>query len=438
MIKKRVSIVLITLVIAILAIPLTGLYLASDSYSLVHQGATVETGNVIKAKSIAKSLYSNLVNGPNNQTYSMTMSEDDINSVIGLVIRGIPRLNGRANVSKFGIIIALSMNFDENPFGRFINLSTTIIPSSYGLVIDEMKIGDISISGKLALALAEILANRITQSDSIGSELMSSIKSISVERSEVMVRYQSLPGLKLAIDSAKSQFKTLRDDLELVLDPALVRPYYRNLCDFHSKIDGLGEASLGYYLSHSFSFAGKRSTISGAAVEENRAALMALAIFLGDGRFNSVVGAIDASELDKCQPQNSKIVLAQRQDLRLHFIFSSALKIIADSGVSFAIGEFKELLDSAQGGSGFSFADLAADKAGVIFAEFAVNPVSAKTLQSEAARLQDEMTFFPSIDGLPENISRDQFDANGGLEGSIYVKQLTNIESRINNLALYK
>jgi hypothetical protein len=58
------------------------------------------------------------------------------------------------------------------------------------------------------------------------------------------------------------------------------------------------------------------------------------------------------------------IMLGGRQDLRLHFIVSLGIKVIADSGISFAAGEFKELLDALSGGSGFSFADLAADRAG--------------------------------------------------------------------------
>ena len=51
---------------------------------------------------------------------------------------------------------------------------------------------------------------------------------------------------------------------------------------------------------------------------------------------------------------------------------SAGIKLIADSGISFAAGEFKELLDALSGGSGFSFADLAADRAGTHFAKMAV------------------------------------------------------------------
>jgi len=48
-------------------------------------------------------------------------------------------------------------------------------------------------------------------------------------------------------------------------------------------------------------------------------------------------------------------------------------------------------------GSGFSFADLAADQAGIRFAELAVADSSAEQLQQTASELAKETVFFPSI-----------------------------------------
>jgi len=89
---------------------------------------------------------------------------------------------------------------------------------------------------------------------------------------------------------------------------------------------------------------------SGQAAEENRATLLALAVFLGPDKFDTFIGALDGST---CRPARVYIGLANRNDLRLHFIFSAALQVTSNSGVSFSIGEFKELLDTERGGSGF-------------------------------------------------------------------------------------
>ena len=39
------------------------------------------------------------------------------------------------------------------------------------------------------------------------------------------------------------------------------------------------------------------------------------------------------------EPHPFHIALGGRQDLRLHFIVSAGIKVIADSGISFAAGE---------------------------------------------------------------------------------------------------
>ena len=67
---------------------------------------------------------------------------------------------------------------------------------------------------------------------------------------------------------------------------------------------------------------------------------------------------------------------------------------------AFGIGELKELLDSNEGGSGFSFADMAADAAGVRFAEtFLAAPRG--DWRPMLARIGGEADLMPALDGLP-------------------------------------
>ena len=172
-------------------------------------------------------------------------------------------------------------------------------------------------------------------------------------------------------------------------------------------------------------------------MDENKASLLALSIFLGTTNFNSIIGAIDKKTLRKCQPRGRKIVLNNRVDLRLHFIYSAGLKVISDSGISFTIGEYKELLDSQEGGSGFSFADLAADRSGIRFAEQAMDSFGAMHIQRMAAELIQKKVFFPSIAGFPEGMPQHLFEQRGGIEGDYYKKYLAMINERIENLPLY-
>jgi uncharacterized protein YfiM (DUF2279 family) len=419
-------------------IPLMTLASISDSRALVEEAATIDTNSVIKAKTIAKHLYKDLLDGNSGQDFTLNISEDEINSIVALGTRGVPGLNGQVNVTPLGIIGAFTLNVPNNPFGEYINLSTNIVPSSKGLVVDSISVGSFDISGNMAVSLLEIALNEVITGDTFGTKLINAIDSVEVDNSRLILAYHSILGLRDTIESTKEQIRDARDHLTLLGDPKVVKLYYQQLCKFHAKIDGVGRPSAGYYLNIAFSFAEKRSYISEAPVEENRAALLALATFLGSSRFDSVVGALDKETFAICQPRNSQMVLANRNDLRLHFIFSAALKVISNSGVSFAIGEFKELLDSQQGGSGFSFADLAADQAGIRFAELALDEIGALRVQQMAADLKQEETFFPSIAGLPEGIPQLVFDERGGIESNYYKQHLATISQRIDGLALYQ
>lgn len=64
-------------------------------------------------------------------------------------------------------------------------------------------------------------------------------------------------------------------------------------------------------------------------------------------------------------PATRAVTLAGREDLAKHFALSAALAAAAAPDVGKALGTWKELDDSLAGGSGFSFVDLAADRAGL-------------------------------------------------------------------------
>ncbi len=431
------AVFLITALLLVI-IPLIALTSLSDTYALVEETASVDAHSAAKAKAVAKQLYGDLMDGDASQHAELVLSENEINGIIALAMRGIKGFKGRVNVTPFGIKGAFTVHIPQNPFGDFINLTATIDPSPTSLAINNIAIGDIEIPGDLALSLAETLLNTLLSGDRIGTRLIDAIESVQVSNSNLYLAYRPVSGLRQAIDNTRGQIKEIRNELALLGNPDTVRHYYQSLCAFHQQVSGLGNVSLGYYLSNTFSLAKKRSLAGADPSEENRAALLALAIFLGSSSFNSVVGAIDETTFQSCERSNSRIVLASRKDLRLHFIFSAALKVISDSGMSFAIGEFKELLDSQQGGSGFSFADLAADRAGIRFAELALDDHGAQHLQHMAPELTTENMFFPAIRGLPEGIPQQTFEARGGIESDYYKTHLANINTRIEALPLYQ
>ncbi len=95
-------------------------------------------------------------------------------------------------------------------------------------------------------------------------------------------------------------------------------------------------------------------------------------------------------------------------------MYSVALQLFGNSKASDAIGELKEFLDSNPGGSGFSFADLMADRAGTRFARLATESEASGTAlyKTPLPTALTENDFMPQIQGIPEGISADLFNEN--------------------------
>jgi hypothetical protein len=116
------------------------------------------------------------------------------------------------------------------------------------------------------------------------------------------------------------------------------------------------------------------------------------------------------------------------------------LAVLSDEQRSLAVGLSKEAMDSTPGGSGFSFVDMAANTAGIRLAvEATRNSKSAHAIQDRLQQGVDIADVFPSIDGLPENLTRDQLQANfGGIGGTETRRLLGEIDRRIAALPLYE
>lgn len=153
---------------------------------------------------------------------------------------------------------------------------------------------------------------------------------------------------------------------------------------------------------------------------ENKIAILALAGILGDDRVSrGAKRERDAILQKKKETLRNRITLRGRNDLSKHFWVSAGLVAISNEANAKAVGLGKELMDSQPGGSGFSFADMAADLAGIRFAVLATtNAEQAEDLRARIERARQVDDFCPSIEGLPEGITAEQFQSEfGGLGG---------------------
>jgi hypothetical protein len=408
----------------------------SASNSLVLEGESLDTSSSVQARDLAIRLRDKVLSTSDLEEF--TANQDEINGLIQLAMRGIPRLAGRVNVTPWRLVGAFSLHVPENPFGEYLNFRADVLPSSEGLEFAQASIGRVQFSNSMALTLFRFLLDFVL-ADQQGSMFVNAIESVVMNGQEVSVKFRPIPDLRKRLEASKERIKTVRDDLALLGDPAVVRLYYQKLCELDELHVGELPASMAWYTAPVFDLAKRRVQIGSNVALENRAALLALGIFMGSAYVETLVGSVRTGKLENCKPTPRYIVLANRHDLRLHFMVSAVIKVISDSGMSSAVGEFKELLDAEEGGSGFSFADLAADMAGVKFAEQLLDDSGEgmRTLIA-LADTYDENVFFPSIAGLQEGLSKQQFEIEyGNLQDPRYQSVVTEIEYRLASLPLY-
>lgn len=434
--KKLFLLLVLVLTVISVSLPVYFLYQISGDYPLVAaERKSVNPETARSTKKLAKRLLISVFS--KKSTESFTVNEDELNHLLSLVSRSFKRLRAQVNVTNAGTYIALSLYLPENPFGDFINVSFMVLPSRGGLDLYNVRLGDLSMEGATAKYLAAMVLD-VAMGNKLGSRMISSVESVDISNDTLEILFHPIPDLEQKLESFKERIRYVRKELNLGGDPVQVRYYFRKLCHLDQSMNLDVNKSLAEYIPFLFQLARERVSDGNGAKNEYRAAILAMSIYFGSNRFEAIIGKVKTPDLKHCMG-DKKTVLAGRRDLMLHFIISAGLKVLSDNGVPFVIGEFKELLDTGKWGSGFSFVDLAADRAGLKFAELAVNKQDVDKLAMLSDENLTEKIFFPEIDGLPEGLSKTEFDYYYKNVDSIYYKSmLKDIDKRIGVLQLYR
>lgn len=168
---------------------------------------------------------------------------------------------------------------------------------------------------------------------------------------------------------------------------------------------------------------------SDASPERARAAFAALAILTAPDRVDEVVPAA-AAAARRCPALPGPTPLLQgRDDLAKHWAVSATLGATLGPGAARAIGEWKELSDSLAGGTGFSFVDLAADRAGLRAALRAVAPETAGQEAARLARIDADRLLPPTVKAQAEGMTEAEFRARyGDLDARRYAAAIRDID----------
>lgn len=404
------------------------LWMSVATTPLVVENSSEQVDEADSVKELMRQLSDSLKNRSARQKIELTQSQ--LNSLVGFAQRARKNFSGRVNISSMGTGFYGTYKLPSNPLGRYINLDILLLPAD-GIAVEHVKLGNLAIPGVWAIKTITWLADWYTDSD-IATQFIDQVENIAMTEQQMTITIQPL-------DDFLRELNTVKEGLSRTGDEELIRStaFYLKFLDNLEVGKKSTAQSLSRFIGPVFAQAQQRSTANTAA-KENEAAIMALAIYAGHYRFANFVGDV--------QPVANKIaapkmppVLAKREDLNQHFIFSAAIKILSEQGLSIAIGEFKELMDRGKDGSGYSFVDLSADFAGVKFAVSATETDNARKIQELLANTSNELLFFPDIKGLPEGFSKAAFTKQfKKVDSPEYQKIVTEIHRRVDALPIHQ
>ncbi|CAA9891176.1 conserved hypothetical protein [Candidatus Methylobacter favarea] len=356
---------------------------------------------------------------------TIELTESDLNLATNYLLNRYSKSAVKIELKNNKVRFTVTMTLPENSLGQYLNISfrlgndnDTELPG-----ITKFKVGKLLLPAKLA---AFVIDNVIRHSSLNQYFILATrpIKAVQIDEKKVAITYFSN---QETLIQARN-FLTNRSP-----SPALAI-YQQKLAEIIDRHDPEWRLSLADLLQPVFELAYQRSTLDNA-IEENRTAIFAVNDYVNKKEARKLLAA-PASRLSAGQQYSA--FLYKRIDLAQHFIGSAAITASVNGQVAQAVGEEKELSDAVDG-SGFSFIDLAADKAGTRFGEMATaSPESARKLQKAMAQVKDYRDFMPDPRDLPEKMSEADFKSRfGSIESPAYQEISKLIDARITAAPIY-
>lgn len=331
--------------------------------------------------------------------------------------------------------VDLSLALPANPLGRWLNLQATLAQSQAQALpeLQRLRLGALPVPEAVALwAVDRLLKSRRLEAQS--ALALRAVRRVGFLPQQAVLTYE--------VPQQGVVRQALADALLSPQEQQRVRLYVLRIGTLAAARPPRGAPRgvlpLSQVLPPLLQLAQQRaemdSALHGSLQEETRAALLALTLTANPG---ALAKLLPASQRWGAQPR-FKLTLRGREDFPLHFLVSSVIAAEGGGPLADAVGVYKELIDS-QGGSGFSFNDIAADRAGTRFGLLAVQApalLQQRVLRSGQPALRDE-DLLPPVDDLPEFLTMAQFRQRyGGVDAPAYREMLADIERRLDTLPL--
>ncbi len=354
---------------------------------------------------------------PPDVIHSIRLDEDELNRLLNYAVE-LRRVSGiAAELTPGTATLTATLAVPRNPFGRYLNLTAEVAEAPGGIRIQSLQLGSLPLPGALADGIAR-LAHRWLRRDETYATLADAFSRVNFDENQATLDYRWRPELLTRLERKSAELLIAPEDQARMLAyaeqlDALLKPHpHGSTVPLVSVVAPL--------------FA--RAQASGGDVaEENRAALTALAAYLSG---ISLPRLLEGDSPSIRRAPRVLLSLHGRRDFAEHFMISAALTVNGGSRLANAIGLIKEEED-ADKGSGFSFTDLAANRAGVLLGERATGATAAR-MQHQLAAARSDADLLPDFRDLPEFMPQAEFDRRFGPVGSArYLRAIDKIDARL-------
>jgi hypothetical protein len=305
----------------------------------------------------------------------------------------------------------------DNPFGSYLNIAAEIGETADGVSIRSLRLGSLPLPAVVADWTAR-LAHWMLRRDPTYAAMAGAFRKVDFAENQATLDYQWHPELLAQIERKGADLLIAPEEQARMLELA-------RFLDRQMKGFARGSTQpLAKVVAPLFAHARQGG---GSAADHNRAALTALAAYLTGFSLPRLLEG-DSRSIRRAPPV--LLSLHGRRDFAEHFVISAAITVNGGSRLANAIGLGKEE-DDASRGSGFSFTDLAANRAGVRLGERSTGDDAGRVLEALAA-VRTDADLMPDFRDLPEFMPQAEFDRRYGPVGSErYQRLIAEIDARL-------
>lgn len=335
------------------------------------------------------------------------------------------------------VSLALSVGPPALPAPVWANLTLDFAAGPGGLEVTRARLGRLPLPPSLVEAAMARGLDAALDAPGLTRTAMGGVVGLRVEGETLRVAFEQDPATRAAV------LAELRALLNLGGGGGETGPVHAHLWWLNRSGDEgalPAEGSALPYLRHAVERSGDMGRRWRDTPDRERmaAALLALALYCGEAALGPAVGVTLKPHMRGANNHCEGTTLGGRDDLKRHFVVSAGLYAASTGPVAFGVGEVKELVDSGEGGTGFSFDDMAANVAGARFAAAFLGAPRAEW-PAMLELVQAETDVLPDVSDLPRGLDEAAFRARfGDVDSPAYRAMIAEIERRVNALPFHR